>query len=124
MARYKPSTAKYRGKVKTLYLTYEQTWTHNYRGHRKKRTQIRVKRIYVPGKLKSVSRPGVYTNRKGRRVYGVKVTYVNPIKGGAGRGHRIKQVTVTKVIPLPRNAKKVKVRRSRKGLAGPLMAIT
>ena len=123
MTSYKPTTAKYSGRTKTLYLVYEETHMHNYRGHRKKRTQKRVKKIYVSGKNVKVSKPGTYKNRKGRNVYGVKVTYVNPIPKGAGRGHRVKRMKVTKIVPLPRSAKKVKVRRSPKGLRGPMMDV-
>jgi len=121
---YKPTTARYAGKTRTIYLVYRQSYMHNYRGHRKKRTQTRVKRVYVSGTSVKVSKPGIYVNRRGRRVYGVKITYVNPIRGGAGRGHRIKRAAVTKIVPLPRSVRKVTVKLTSKGIKGPLMNIS
>ena len=127
MSRYKPTTAKYRGRTKTLYLVYEETHTHNYRGHRKKRTQTRVKRFYVSGRLVKVSRPGVYTNRLGRRVYGVKVVYENPVKATVAHrgGKRVRiprrEATVTKIVPLPRGARRVRV--TSRPPRGPLLDI-
>jgi len=121
---YKPTTARWKGRTKTLYVVYEETHIHNYRGHRKPRTQTRVKRVYVSGRNIKVSKVGTYKNRRGRRVHGIKITYKNPIKGGAGRGHKIKEMTVTKIVPLPKSARKVRVKRSSKGIRKPLMDIT
>ena len=121
---YKPTTARFKGRTKTLYVVYEETHVHNYRGHKKKRTQTRVKRVYVSGTNIKVSRVGTYWNRRGRKVHGIKITYTNPIKGGAGRGHKIKKVKVTKIVPLPKGARKVRVKRSSRGIRKPLMDIT
>lgn len=120
---YKPTTAKYKGRTKTLYVTYKETHMHSYRGHRKLRTQTRVKKVYVSGKNIKTSRVGNFKNRRGRTVHGIKVTYTNPLGRGAGRKHAIKQAKVTKIVSIPKRARSVKVKRTRKGLAGPLMAI-
>lgn len=117
MSKYKPTTAKYRGGAKTYYLVYETD--HRYRGGKKK-PRIRVKRVYISGRNPKMKGPGTYKNRKGRRVFGVKITYENPSRGRGGR----RTVTVTKVVPLPRGARKVRLRRTSKGLRGPLMDIT
>jgi hypothetical protein len=121
---YKPTTARWKGKTYTIYIVYKETHLHNYRGKRRKRTQTRVKRVYVSGKLLKVSRPGVYKTKTGKRVYGIKITYLNPIPGGAGRGHAIKKAKVTKIVRLPRRAKQVKVFKSPEKIRGPLMDIT
>ena len=127
MSRYKPTTAKYKGRTKTLYAVYEETHMHNYRGHRKKRTQTRVKRFYVSGELVEVKGPGVFTNRFGRRVYGLKVVYENPVRATVAhrRGRRVKiprrMVRVTKIVPLPRSAKNVRV--TSRAPRGPLMDV-
>jgi len=106
---YKPTTARYRGKTRTYYIIYKETHIHDYKGKKKRRTQTRVKRVYIPGKLKKWAR-GTFVTRFGTRVHGIKFVYINPIKGGAGRGHRIKQMRIEKIVPIPKNARSVKVR--------------
>jgi len=118
---YKPTTYRWRGKTKTLYVVYERK--HKYRGG-KVHTRVGVKRVYVSGSNIKVSRVGTYTNKRGRKVYGIKITYTNPIKKGAGRGHKVKKMRVTKIVPLPKGARKVRVKRSGKGIRKPLLDIT
>jgi len=127
VAGYRPTTAKYRGRTRTLYAIYRETHVHSYRGRRKKRTQTRVKRFYVSGKLVEVKGPGVFTNRLGRRVYGLKVVYENPVKATVAhrRGKRVKiprrTARVTKIVPLPRSAKSDRV--TSRAPRGPLMDV-
>jgi len=128
--RYKPTTAKYVGKTKTIYVSYTQTWMHNYRGRKKPRTQVRVKRVYVSGRLVRVEGPAYFTNRRGRRVYGLRITYLNPVRGGVwhrgGKTYRVgrKYVAVRKVVALPKDAKNVRVyEKLPSKLKGPLMDV-
>jgi len=84
---YKPTTAKYVGRTQTVYVVYEQTWMHNYRGHRKRRTQTRVNRVYVSGRIVKIDGPGYFVNKLGRRVYGLKITYETPRKAFSRSGY-------------------------------------
>ena len=123
---YIPTTAKYAGPTETYYIVYKQSWIHNYRGHKKKRTQTRVKRVYISGKLVKW-RKGTFRKRTGRKVYGIAFTYTTNVKSYiAHRGRtRYKQprkkVTVTKIVELPKNARNVKV--TKHPPRGPLMDI-
>jgi len=72
--KYRPTTAKYRGKTKTLYIYYESR--DRVRGG-KVRWKPHVKRVYVSGIVVRVER-GTFTNRYGRRVHGLKIVYENP----------------------------------------------
>jgi len=109
---YKRSESKYMGRVSTYYIVYKERHLHNYRGKKKYRTQTRVKRVPISGKLRSWSR-GRFVTRFGSMVYGIKFTYVNPIPGGAGRGRRIKKMIVTKVVQIPSDAFNVGVTRKK-----------
>lgn len=101
---YKPTRAKYRGRTRTYYAVYRDT--HQYRGgHKHKRTY--VKRFYVSGRLKSVSKKvGRFTNKQGKTTKGIKVVYENPRKSfTANRGgikYNVKRTTttVTKIVPI------------------------
>lgn len=111
---YHPTTSKYAGKTKTYYIIYEEIHMHNYRGHRKQRTQKRAKRVYISGKLLKTE-IGTFRNRFGRSVYGVRFTYKNPVKGAiAHRKHTTyhmprKEATVKKIVEVPRHAKHIRV---------------
>ena len=126
MAGYKPTTSKYVGKTKTIYVVYKETHIHNYRGHRKKRTQTRVKRVYVSGKLVKISkRPRWLKNKFGRKVWGLEVIYENPVSGAkvkpytAHRGKTVyhvkgkklpkRKALVRKVVELPKSAKSIRI---------------
>ena len=123
---YKPTTAKYVGKTKTYYIVYKQTYLHNYRGVKHRRTQTRVKRVYISGKLVKVSK-GVFKNKLGRKVYGVKFVYKTPVKSfiAVRDSTRYRQprkvITVTKIVEIPRNAKNVRI--TTRPPKGPLMDI-
>jgi len=118
---YKPTTARYRGKTRTYYIIYKETHIHDYKGKKKRRTQTRVKKVYIPGKLVKWAK-GTFVTRFGTKVYGIRFVYINPIKGGAGRDYRIKKMRITKIVSIPRDARSVKVRT--KAPKGPRMDIT
>ena len=109
--RYKPTTAKYRGRTRTLYIYYESR--DRVRGG-KVRWKPHVKRVYISGTVTKIER-GTFTNRFGRRVYGLKFTYENPRKAFTARRGRTRYrvaratVTNTKIVELPRDARKVKI---------------
>lgn len=124
---YKPTESKYVGPTKVYYIIYEQSWIHNYRGHRKKRTQTRVKRVYISGTLLSWKK-GTFRKRSGRKVYGIQFKYKTTVKGFVAHRGRTryrqprKEIVVTKVVELPKDARNVRV--STRAPKGPLMDIT
>ena len=109
--RYKPTTAKYKGRTKTLYIYYESR--DRVRGG-KVRWKPHVKRVYVSGELVRWEK-GTFENKFGRKVHGVKIVYENPREAFiAQRGStRYKvgrtTVTVTKIVELPEDARNVKL---------------
>ena len=128
---YKPTTYKYKGRTYTYYLTYDLPMTMRFRDGSTKRVVVpRVKRVYVSGKLESYTkRPSTYTSKLGTRVYGIKLVYENPrqafyksgfvgehgkLKGVRVSGARIPRakVTTTKIIPVPSNARNIKLRKT------------
>lgn len=115
---YKPSTAKFAGRTKTYFIIYKisQKLVNG-----KKQLRTKVKRVYISGKLKSWAR-GTFPSRFGSRIHGIKFTYVNPIKGGAGRLHRIKSMRITKLVDIPENARDVRV--SSRAPKGPMLDIS
>lgn len=129
MAYYKPTTAKYVGRTRTLYIVYPEKHIHTYRGGvRHRREQTRVKRVYIPGEYKGYSGPGLFTARSGRQVWGIKIWYENPVSGGIWRRgstrYRMprKRMIVEKIVPLPSDVREVRVTGSPP--RGPLMDIT
>ena len=70
----------------------------------------KIRRVHISGKVKKWSR-GVFVTRFGARVHGVKISYVNATN--AGKGHRIKTMRVSKIVPIPDSASDVKVSRKR-----------
>ena len=121
---YRPTTYKYAGVTKTLYVIYKFP-----QKLRNGRIQLRtkVKRFYVSGTNVSTYGPAFFTNRKGKRIYGIKVTYRNPIKAFvAHRGKTSyrqpkKTLVVSKIIPLPREVRNVRI--SSTAPKGPLMEV-
>ena len=109
--KYKPTTAKFKGRTKTLYIYYESQ--DKVRGG-KVRWKPHVKRVYVSGKLVRWEK-GTFTNRYGRRVHGLRITYENPREAFTAQRGRKKYkvskatVTVTKVVELPADARNVKI---------------
>jgi len=104
--RYIPTEAKYKqGVVK--WLVY----------YHPKRKRHYAKRIYFPGTARNITieGPGIFENRFGRKVYGVKITYetlVGPAvirKGNAVIRLPERWVKRTKVVPLPEGATDVKL---------------
>jgi hypothetical protein len=71
---YKPSEARYDLGGSVKYLVY-QTPQRLANGRVQMRT--RVKRVYFPGDAKNITvgEPGSYRNLRGRKVFGVPVTY-------------------------------------------------
>ncbi len=104
--RYIPTEAKYKqGTVK--WLVY----------YHPKKDRYYAKRIYFPGTIRNIQMegPGVFKNRFGREVFGVKITYetlVGPaiIKRGNTVIHLpARWVKRTKVVPISEVAQKVEL---------------
>jgi len=114
--KYKPTTAKYKGRTKVLYIYYESR--DRVRGG-KVRWKPHVKRVYVSGTVVEI-RKGTFENKAGRRVHGLKIIYENPRESfTAHRGQKKYKVrrtttTVTKVVELPEDARNVKIFRRRR----------
>ncbi len=105
-SRYIPSEAKYPA-GRTLWIVYEHEG-------RKRRY---AKRVYVPGYATDfrLEGPGEFENRFGRKVWGVRLVYRSRIAPTTARirGHLVhlpeRWVTRSRVIPLPREARKVEL---------------
>ena len=123
--KYKPTTAKFKGRTKTLYIYYESQ--DKVRGG-KVRWKPHVKRVYVSGKLVKWEK-GTFTNRYGRRVHGLRITYENPRKAFTAQRGRKKYkvskatVTVTKIVELPEDARNVKIYTRRRDVEPTLMNV-
>jgi len=123
--KYKPTTAKFKGRTKTLYIYYESR--DRVRGG-KVRWKPHVKRVYVSGKLVKWEK-GTFTNRYGRKVHGLKITYENPRKAFTAQRGRKKYkvskatVTVTKVVELPADARNVRIYTRRRDVEPTLMNV-
>ncbi len=116
---YRPTEAQYKGGAKEMYVTYELE--QRTRGGNTA-SYPRVKRVYVAGDVKDW-RTGTFTNRRGRRVHGVRIAYDQrragfrrgAFEGGRGRTrYRVGPSSVpateqrfTKVVELPDRARDV-----------------
>lgn len=97
--------------MKTIYyISYKESHMHNYNGTQKKRTQLRVKRLLLSGKITSWKR-GNFVTRFGSKTHGIQIIYINPIPFGTGKDRRIKKMRLTKIISIPPTATNVKVSR-------------
>ena len=106
---YKPSEARYDLGGSVKYLVY-QTPQRLANGRLQMRT--RVKRVYFPGDARNITvgKPGSYHNLRGRKVFGVPVTYRYVL--APATAHRGKTIVGlpkrwahrTKIVPLPRQA--------------------
>ncbi len=114
---YIPSQAKYKeGKV--LWLVYR---------HSRKNREF-AKRVYLPGSAKSVKLegPGIFKNRFGKEVFGVKITYeakIEPavVKVGERKIHLPERwVKREKVIPLPKEAENIRLLDEKPPVAYPV----
>ena len=98
--KYKPTTAKYKGRTKTYYIYYESL--DRVRGGKVK-WKPHVKRVYVSGELVDWE-VGTFTNRYGRRVHGLKIVYENPrrafVAEREGKRYKVRKamVEVTKIL--------------------------
>lgn len=123
---YKPSEARYDLGGKVKYLVY-QTPQRLANGRTQMRT--RVKRVYFPGDASNITvgEPGWYRNRRGRKVFGVPVTYryvLDPAT--AHRGHTTVRLPRrlaqrTKIVPLPQHV--AGLRLTGRPPKGPLQAV-
>jgi len=123
--KYKPTTAKYRGRTKTLYIYYESR--DRVRGG-KVRWKPHVKRVYISGTVIEIKR-GTFENRFGKRVHGLKIIYENPRRAFTAhrRGKRYKvskaTVKVTKVVELPKDARNVRIHTRKSEVEPTLMNV-
>ena len=115
--KYIPTEAKYKeGKV--LWLVY----------HHPKRNREYAKRIYIPGTARNIKMegPGVFKNRFGREVYGVKITYEANIRPTVIHiGDRTihlpeRWVKREKVVPIPEGAYDIRLLEERPPVAYPV----
>ena len=107
---YKPSEARYDlgGSVKYLVYQTPQRLTDGRMQMRK-----RVKRVYFPGDARNITvgKPGSNHNLRGRKVFGVPVTYRYVVAPAtAHRGKTIVRLPKrwahrTKIVPLPKPVK-------------------
>ncbi len=112
--RYIPTEAKYKQGV-TRWLVY----------YHKGRNRWYAKRIYFPGTARNIQMegPGLFKNRFGREVWGVKITYeVNLRPTVIRRGNTVihlpeRWVKRTKVVPLPKEAEQVQLVEERPEVA-------
>jgi len=104
--KYIPTEAKYKqGVVK--WLVYKHP----------KRNRYYAKRIYFPGTARNIQMegPGVFENRFGRKVYGVKITYETLVGPATIRRGNVvihlpeRWIKRTKVVPLPEGVQEVKL---------------
>ncbi len=104
--KYIPTEAKYKqGKV--MWLVY----------YHPKRNRYYAKRIYFPGTARNIKMegPGVFKNKFGREVYGVKITYETLVAPAVIRKGDVvihlpeRWVKREKVVPLPEVAQDVKL---------------
>ena len=99
---YIPTEAKYKGGAKVLWLVY----------YLPRRKREYAKRIYFPADAFdiTVEGPGVYKNKFGNDVYGIKITYKMTIRPTTihVRGKEIhlpeRVVTKTKIVQVPQDA--------------------
>lgn len=104
--RYIPTEAKYR-QGKTLWLVY----------YHQGRDRHYAKRVYFPGYIRNIKLegPGVFKNKFGREVYGVRITYETLVAPAVIRKGNVvihlpeRWVKRSKVVPLPEEAKDVKL---------------
>lgn len=123
---YKPSEARYDLGGIVRYLVY-QTPQRLANGRLQMRT--RVKRVYFPGDARdiTVGKPGWYHNLRGRKVFGVPVTYRYVLAPAtARRGKKIVRLPKrsahrTKIVPLPKSVKGVRL--TTRPPKGPLQAV-
>ena len=104
---YIPTEARYKGGAKVLWLVY----------YLPKRKREYAKRLYFPVDAFDikVEGPGIYKNKFGNEVYGIKITYKMTIKATTihVRGKEIhlpeRIVTKTKLVPVPKEATDIRV---------------
>jgi hypothetical protein len=107
---YKPSQARYDLGGKVKYLVYESPQPL---ANGRVQMRTRVKRLYFPGDARDikVGKPGEHRNLRGRKIYGVPVTYRYVLAPATvHRGEKIAHLPPrpaqrTKVVPLPRHGK-------------------
>jgi len=108
---YIPTEVKYKGGAKVLWLVYLHP----------KRKREYAKRIYFPADAFDIQMegPGIFENKFGRKVYGVKITYKTKIKPVTikVRGREInlpeRVIVRTKVIPIPEGAQNIRLLEER-----------
>jgi hypothetical protein len=123
---YKPTEARYDLGGKVKYLVY-QSPQRLASGRLQART--RVKRVYFPGDASNITvgKPGLYRNLRGRRVFGVPVTYRYILAPATiHRGKTIARLPPrkahrTKIVPLPRHVEGLRL--TGRPPKGPLQAV-
>lgn len=104
--KYIPTEAKYRQGIVKWIVYYHP-----------KRDRYYAKRVYFPGIVRNIQMegPGVFENRFGRKVFGVKITYETLVRPAViRRGNTVihlpeRWIKRTKVVPLPEVAQDVKL---------------
>lgn len=99
--RYRPTEAQYKGGAEEMYVTYDLE--QRTRGNRHA-DYPKVKRVYIAGKVTNW-KPGVFQNRVGRDVRGLRIEYQQRRAGyrrsefAAHRGSREYKVGAASVKP-------------------------
>jgi len=94
--RYKATEAKYKGRAKEMYVTYD-LWQET-RGENRA-LYPKVKRVYIAGDVKHWQ-AGTFQKRTGKQVHGVKIDYEQSRAGYARKGYTAKRGnTEYKVAP-------------------------
>jgi hypothetical protein len=123
---YKPTEARYDLGGKVKYLVYQSPQPL---ANGRVQMRTRVKRLYFPGDARNimVGKPGWYPNLRGRKVFGVPVTYRYVLAPATiHRGKTIARLPSrtahrTKIVPLPRRAKGLRL--TSRPPKGPLQAV-
>ena len=133
--KYKPTTAKFKGRTKTYYILYLSR--DRVRGG-KVRWKPHVKRVYISGELLEY-KVGRVRKRSGRTVHGVVFVYLNERRGYRRRGFvaerdgKVYEVraasvppaktVVRKVVELPSDARIVKITTKKSEVEPTLMNV-
>ncbi|NPA34010.1 MAG: hypothetical protein GXO48_03660 [Chlorobi bacterium] len=115
--KYIPTEYKYK-EGRTLWLVYFHS----------RRNRWFAKRIYFPGSARNIQLegPGEFTNRFGRKVWGVKITYEALLRPTTIRRGNVvirlpeRWVKRTKVVELPKAAEKIELKEERPDFAYPV----
>ncbi|NPA42633.1 MAG: hypothetical protein GXO27_01205 [Chlorobi bacterium] len=108
---YIPTEVKYKAPAKVIWVVY----------YHPKRKREYAKRVYIPGNAENIKieGPGIFKNRFGNEVYGIRITYEIPVRATVirirGREIRLpeRKIKRSKVVPLPEVAQNIRITEER-----------